>query len=297
MWPSLMTFALGQNKQLLTNAKTASLLTDVVWNKERKFDSDSELTRLSGYIDRTPLAKRYRIVSSAPDIILKFHEDVLFIGAEKISLTAFDPEDNKVIWTEERPMVDAQNDVSKLVSHFLNAVDGEKSDLARAQEAAAAQAERERAAAQAQREAAGAQAERERAEATAIKWKRVGSGSEIKVWIKDGHLYESSEHRNGNIISSIYCDTVRGGISGIGPSGAYTGTCTYRARWVKDNTNYTSGYEVTASCTVTTAEVITFVTATRIEGWSQRVDSSTLSHTPPTCPVASSDGKEFAYEK
>ncbi len=122
MCPSLMTFALGQNKQLLTSAKTASLLTDVVWNKERKFDSASELSRLSSYINRTPLAKRYRIVSSEPDVILKFHEDVVSIGAERISLTAFDPEDNKVIWTEERPLVDAQNDVSKLVSHFLNAV-------------------------------------------------------------------------------------------------------------------------------------------------------------------------------
>ncbi len=41
------------------------------------------------------------------------------IGEEKISLTVFNADDNSVIYSEERKLVEEQNDVNRLVAHFL----------------------------------------------------------------------------------------------------------------------------------------------------------------------------------
>jgi hypothetical protein len=290
-----------ENQKLLATAKTVSVLTDVIWNKTRPFNSKVELGRLDTYINRTALNRRYPKYSEEPDIILKLHEDVSILDSETISLTAFDPEDNGVIWTEERPVVDLGNDVSKLIAHFLKAVDDEK--LVLENEAAQRKADAERAAADAERARAVALqgailAKNAREAEAAITWKRVGStnGHEIKAWIKDEHLYETSDSRKADVVFSTRCDTIRGAASSAGPTGIYAGSCTYVLKWVKDYGPVTPGYEVKASCSITTAEVITLFTPTRIEGWSQRVDYAPLKNTPSTCPVAGNDGTVFAYE-
>ena len=111
-----------QNTTLLGSARTAILQSDVVFNRDRKFHSNA--IPLS-YIYKSGLFKSFHEVSANPDIIIKFHKDVFLIDEEKLSLIVFDAEDNSVIFTEERPLVDEQNDVNRLVSHFLAKVSSE----------------------------------------------------------------------------------------------------------------------------------------------------------------------------
>jgi hypothetical protein len=296
-----ITTAKAENQRLLATAKTVNVLTDVIWNKSRSFNSTLELSRLDGYLNRTPLNRRYPKFSEQPDIILKLHEDVSILEAETISLTAFDPEDNGILWTEERPVVDVGNDVARLIAHFLKAVEDEKLLLEneaerRDQNAKRADADAARAREQAAQSALSTRNAREAEEA--ITWRVVGSTSATmyRVWVKDEHLYETSDSRNGNLIGSTHCDTVRGAVSTIGPSGIYAGTCTYDLKWVKDYGTVTPGYEVKATCSITTAEIITLFMPTRIEGWSQYLDYTPLKNTPPSCPVAGPNGKVFVYE-
>jgi hypothetical protein len=296
-----ITTAKAENQRLLATAKTVNVLADVIWNKSRSFNSTLELSRLDGYLNRTPLNKKYPKFSEQPDIILKLHEDVSILEAETISLTVFDPEDNGILWTEERPVVDLGNDVARLIAHFLKAVEGEKLLLeneAERRDQDARRVEAETARAREQEAQSAILARNARVAEEAITWRVVGntSATTYRVWVKDEHLYETSDGRNGNVIGSTHCDTVRGAVSKIGPSGIYAGTCTYDLKWVKDYGTVTPGYEVKASCSITTAETITLFMPTRIEGWSQEVDYAPLKKTPPTCPVAGSNGKVFAYE-
>ncbi len=113
--------ARAENQELPATARSVNVLSDVVWNKGRPFNSKLELSRLDVYLSQTSMYRRFPKLSKQPDIIVKIHEDVSILGSETISLTAFDPEDNSVLWTEERPIVDLENDVSRLVAHFLRA--------------------------------------------------------------------------------------------------------------------------------------------------------------------------------
>jgi predicted RNA-binding Zn ribbon-like protein len=63
--------------------------------------------------------KSFREVTVNPDIIIKFRKDVFLLDQETISLTAFDAENNNIIYSEERKLVDEKNDVDRLVDHFL----------------------------------------------------------------------------------------------------------------------------------------------------------------------------------
>lgn len=115
-------FANAANSELLGTAKTATILYDVVWDKRRSFNSGLEMSRMQNALAGTNLLKSFRIISDGSDIIIKLHEDVMLIGSETISLTVFDPDDNGVIYSEERPMIDQSNDIKRLVSHFLSKV-------------------------------------------------------------------------------------------------------------------------------------------------------------------------------
>ena len=115
--------ALPQDKPLLGSARTAVLQSDVVFNKNRKFNSNA-IPFL--YIYQSGLLRHFREVRSNPDIIIKFHKDVFLIGEEKISLTVFNADDNSVIYSEERTLVEEQNDVNRLVAHFLAKVKVER---------------------------------------------------------------------------------------------------------------------------------------------------------------------------
>jgi hypothetical protein len=110
------------DKQLLGTAKSTTVLYDVVWNKNRPFNSKLQLSRMYTAVTSTNLGKYFSVVSRDSDIIMKLHEDVMLIGSETISLTVFDPDDNGVIYSEERPLIDQSNDIKRLVSHFLDKV-------------------------------------------------------------------------------------------------------------------------------------------------------------------------------
>src|SRR5258706_2826235 len=123
-------------------------------------------------------------------------------------------------------------------------------------------------------------------------WKHPGTASpeRDKVWIEKDHLYEASGPwsfpNSQNIEHSTSCDTVKGATAKLGPSGIYSGECTYTLKWIKE----------AVTCAITTTETITTITPTSISGWSQHVDRSPLTHTPATCPVAGVDGAAFALE-
>jgi hypothetical protein len=87
------------------------------------------------------LLKVFRTVNSNPDVIVKFHKDVLMIDEETISLTVFDADSNKIIYSEARKLVDEANDVNRLVAHLLASVESER---ARRQVELDADAERRR---------------------------------------------------------------------------------------------------------------------------------------------------------
>jgi hypothetical protein len=136
--------ATAANKELLGTAKTIVNLYDVEWNKERQFDSEAELKRMRTAISDSPLYTYFRSVQKGSDIILKFHENRVFLESETISLTVYDPDDNGVIYSEMRPLIDVDNDIDRLVSHFLSVVDSARAPYRRAEEAIAEQKQREK---------------------------------------------------------------------------------------------------------------------------------------------------------
>lgn len=122
---------LGQDTRLLGSARNVLIQSDVFFNKDRKFGSDAIPLSI---IYRSGILKGFREVMVNPDIIIKFHKDVVLIGQETVSLTVFDAESNDIIYSEERKLIDEGNDVDRLVSHFLAKVKTER--VARAAELA-----------------------------------------------------------------------------------------------------------------------------------------------------------------
>jgi hypothetical protein len=176
--------ALAQNTQLLGTARSVVLKSDVVYNKNSKFNSNPIPFF---YIYRAGLLRSFREVISNPDIIIKFHKDVFLIGYEKISITVFDPDDNSVIYSEERDLVDEENDVNRLVVHFLARVKAERDGMAQA----APEARRIRT----------AEIEAEKEEAAAKQWAEKDSKalSDAKVILS---FYSSSESLAKGIIEA-----------------------------------------------------------------------------------------------
>jgi len=94
---------MAQDTKLLGTARTMVLKSDVVYNKNRKTDSAAvPLSR----IYRTGILKLFREVETNPDIIVKLHKDVFLLDSETISITVFNAEDNSVLFSEERKLVD-----------------------------------------------------------------------------------------------------------------------------------------------------------------------------------------------
>jgi hypothetical protein len=115
--------AISQDTRLLGSARNVLIQSDVVFNKDRKFNSNATPFFL---IYRSGLLKSFREVTISPDIIIKFHKDVFLLDQETISLTVFDAESNSIIYSEERKLVDEGNDVDRLVVHFLAKVKVER---------------------------------------------------------------------------------------------------------------------------------------------------------------------------
>jgi hypothetical protein len=173
--------ALGQDASLLGSARRALVRSDVVFNKDRKFLSDAVPYSL---IFRSGLPSVFHIVTTNPDIIIKLHKDVVLIGEETISLTVFDAENNNIVYSEERKLVDEENDVDRLVAHFLAKVKIEKA--ARAAELAA-------------------QVEKEKREKVAELAADVEKAKREKDLAKTER--DSEALKNARVIVSIYCSS------------------------------------------------------------------------------------------
>lgn len=173
--------AFAQNTQLLGSARSILLQSDVIFNKDRLFNSKPVPLF---YIYQAGLLKYFHEVRSNPDIIIKFHKDVFLIDQEKISLIVFDADDNSVIYSEERKLVDEENDVNHLVARFLAAVKAER-DLAA--EAAAEQ-----------RKARAAEVEVEKEEAVARQWAEKDSKA-----LKDAKVILSFYSSSTSLVKAI----------------------------------------------------------------------------------------------
>jgi hypothetical protein len=121
--------ASAQNTKLLGNACSVHIVSDVVYSKNRKSGSQPIPTSA---LYRTGIFKLFHEVESNPDIVIKFHKDVFDIDNQTVSITVFDADDNSVIYSEERKLVDEENDVDRLVSHFLARVRIERTAIAEA---------------------------------------------------------------------------------------------------------------------------------------------------------------------
>lgn len=133
--------ASAQNDRLLGTARTVLVQSDVVYNKNRAFRSNAVPYST---IVRSGLLRSFQGVTTHPDIIVKIHKDVFIIDEEKISLTVFDADDNSVLYAEERKLIDEDNDVDRLMAHFLARVK-EIREIAASERAAEIEKEKSRA--------------------------------------------------------------------------------------------------------------------------------------------------------
>src|SRR5216683_2268772 len=280
--PCVLLAQAPEKRKLLGTAKSASVSSDVVWNKQRRFDSNAVLARMDLCIAKTALNKQFRFTSAShADIIVKFHEDVVLIGNESISATAYDPEDNAVIFTEERSLIDEENDLNRLVSHLLQAVEEQRALLAGEQHHLLLEST--------------FSLDKVWNEADAAVRQDV---TPIKIWVRGTHLYESFEAPSQNMqIFSARCDSVAGSVPdklpNISVPPLYAGTCAYTIKWISQ-----TGGPVLAKCNLETHEIITVLdpNVPAISGWSQRIDWSPLKATPPACPIPGMDWRNFTYK-
>jgi len=119
-------------------------------------------------------------------------------------------------------------------------------------------------------------------------WKSPRSGIETEIQVESDYLYEKAKLQRYTLSGDetemqvameveMYCETKRDGSE-------WSGKCRYSFTWKNSP----------VKCTVETKEIITLLTATRIEGKSQDIDSSPLNQTPPTCPQAGANWREFS---
>jgi hypothetical protein len=95
------------------------------------------------------------------------------------------------------------------------------------------------------------------------------------------YLYEERKGSSDAFYAfEMHCETKR-------DNSSWSGKCRYSFSWL------TAGL-TSVTCSVDTKEVITSVTATRIEGKSQPLDFSPFSETPHRCPVPGMGWREFA---
>jgi hypothetical protein len=291
-----------QKVRLFVTAKRVGVDVNVIWNKERTFNSGAALARLSQEIYLSPLCKKFACVDAAKgDIILKLEEDVFLIGSETISLKAYDPEDNKEIFSEERQLLAEANDVNRLVVHFLKAVDDEIQALKVA-------AERKRLE---EKEAA---EQKQLEESWNLGWTWQPAPTEttstnpvpMKAWIEGNYFHEKSSSSQKNegtatrMDEATDCNAVKGALiesTSTPPHIAtvlYAGSCTYTFKWV--NVADSDSAKPPATCTVSTTEIISVLSEDprRIEGWSQRIDFTPLK-TKQTCPIPGNEWINFAY--
>ncbi len=155
---SLLTFALllpltavssrGQEPPIsptLVHARTAQLIAEVIGTKSEKPSFKAEMNRILNAASETKLWTHFRYApGSHADIILKILEDQTLVGSETITLSVFNPDDNEKLFSETRNLIDLDNDVSRLITHFLNQVQQERETVRKTEEEARQQARKTR---------------------------------------------------------------------------------------------------------------------------------------------------------
>ncbi len=270
------------NAPIVLKARKCEVIVVIEWNRhDPKFPKAAEFSRVFQAVRGSGLYAHYTETAAArADIILKVDDDAL---SDLVTLTVHNPEDNSPLYYESRERIDLDNDVKRLISHFLTAV-------ATARNAEAI----ERAAAQTQ--IAEQEATRKLAELLPIEWEIAcptsdtnckPTGEPYKVWIVGDSIFESrpSHVIAPNLNVGTECSARRNGKE-------WQGSCVYTATWSKPSDNGSSGREIVAVCKVETSEHVVEVNALRVSGVSQSIDWTPLKDRK--CPVAGSNYKEFA---
>ena len=279
--------AKAQNKQLLAAAKSVDALYDVTWSRDDKtFKADPVLARLNIEVRETQLFHAFASGDSSADIILKLREDLIAPAFPHLFLEVLDPDDNRVLFSESRDVVDEDNDVKRLIAHFLAEVSAQQSVLASEKDALKLEA--------------------------LLSEKQTWSSPDshtIQIWMNGDHFYESADQStttNGvRLTLGTRCDTSLVNPADLGKldrppdtTPLFYGSCTYTYKWANASNDVLPGVEPTIllNCTVTTAEMVTSLSAGKVEGFSKKVDYAPIKRTPPVCPVASGVWTEFSYQ-
>jgi len=108
--------------QFVLKARKCEIVVNVQWNRhDTNFPQKSEFSKVFAAVDGSGLRNRYTQTSADhADLIFKLDDDALL---DRITLEVLNPDDNSAVYFETRDRVAVENDVKRLIAHFLAAVD------------------------------------------------------------------------------------------------------------------------------------------------------------------------------
>jgi hypothetical protein len=118
----LLVTAAAAQEQLLTAKRIEVLYGSNCAQSTNHQENVKCAARLQRELMAVPLQRaiRLRLVGSHPDVILVFHASGEF-ESDTIKLSLLDAETNDELWSESRTLINAQDDVPKLIEHLLKA--------------------------------------------------------------------------------------------------------------------------------------------------------------------------------
>jgi hypothetical protein len=261
----------------LLRAKTIQVLTSTEWNKNHTFNPNVEGKRVFAAIDATPLFRHFRATDAThADLIIKIDDDEML---DRVTFDVLDPEDNSIIYTESRARVAIDNDIRRLVQHFLEAVETTRSrDAELREQARRVELQRK----QLQTLAASLQRDWESVCAPDSKG---CTPTPNQVWIDGNSLFELADYQPSGASDQhpmipkrmvVNCKTEK-----AEDALEWSGTCVYNMTWSNG-----------ATCSVTTSERITSVSITRVDGVSQRIGWAPVKD--GKCPIAAALFRDFS---
>lgn len=108
--------------RLVLDARKCQVVVYTEWNRnDAGFSQKAEVAEVFAAVTSSGLYRNYTGTSAAhADLILKIDDDALW---GHVTLDVLNPDDNSVVYHESRDRVAVDNDVKRLVEHFLHAVD------------------------------------------------------------------------------------------------------------------------------------------------------------------------------
>ena len=258
--------------QLVLKARTCEVVAKVEWNRHNaNFREAQELSLVWRAVDSSGIYAHCKAArAEKADLILTLDDDLIF---DRITLQVHNPDDNSVVYEESRDRIAVENDVRRLILHYLNAEDEARRAEDTQQEFWATLEQEKR-------------TEQELANQLPRYWQSTClpnvencKPQSYEVWISGDTLYEKSDNTLPSVVVATSCTTRRNGRQ-------WLGSCTYSWTWTTPPKT---------TCKVETSEQVTDVTLSRVAGVSQAIDYSPLKATPPSCPVAGTEYHDFAY--